>query len=392
MTNGIIIRNGVKYAGGSSSSSADVKVVDVVEKGNKNAVSSNAVATVVENLTNTKNDLSQYDAIKVKNKAPNFIELNKDYIGCLKLATDYSILDVISNNAGLSDDTETTIAKISYNYNSVDYEKILKLRYKVSGTANPYYILFTDLNGVETEHILFDTRRDISPNIRSVNLLSEMSVSFRITEFNSIAGLELKDIVRVNNIQSVFVDEDKDGIIKNFNTNSSNYANLGVDIAVGNYGPIAVQNGYNPKSQGIIFNLPNGKVLQLSYNDEDGLSLKPFSSLTSGPNIWGSNLFKFVLAGSDITDMNALPTSEFKGSLMKIFDVPASAANQPDGLTAGGYCVWTGNGFAGHDTTKCVGTLTFYPLTGGIYFKTFYGWTGSLKASANWQKITTTTV
>ena len=51
MTNGIIIRNGVKYAGGSSSSSSDVKVVDVVEKGNKNAVSSNAVANAVENIT-----------------------------------------------------------------------------------------------------------------------------------------------------------------------------------------------------------------------------------------------------------------------------------------------------------------------------------------------------
>ena len=51
MTNGIIIRNGVKYAGGSSSSSSDVKVVDIVEKGNKNAVSSNAVANVVENIT-----------------------------------------------------------------------------------------------------------------------------------------------------------------------------------------------------------------------------------------------------------------------------------------------------------------------------------------------------
>lgn len=51
MTNGIIIRNGVKYAGGSSSSSSDVKVVDVVEKGNKNAVSSNAVANAVENST-----------------------------------------------------------------------------------------------------------------------------------------------------------------------------------------------------------------------------------------------------------------------------------------------------------------------------------------------------
>lgn len=47
MTNGIIIRNGVKYACGSSSSSSDVKVVDVVEKGNKNAVSSNAVANVL---------------------------------------------------------------------------------------------------------------------------------------------------------------------------------------------------------------------------------------------------------------------------------------------------------------------------------------------------------
>lgn len=51
MTNGIIIRNGVKYAGGSSSSSSDVKVVDVVEKGNKNAVTSNAVANALENIT-----------------------------------------------------------------------------------------------------------------------------------------------------------------------------------------------------------------------------------------------------------------------------------------------------------------------------------------------------
>ena len=48
---GIIIRNGVKYAGGSSSSSSDVKVVDVVEKGNKNAASSNAVAKTLENST-----------------------------------------------------------------------------------------------------------------------------------------------------------------------------------------------------------------------------------------------------------------------------------------------------------------------------------------------------
>ncbi len=53
MTNGIIIRNGVKYAGGSSSSSSDVKVVDIVEKGNKNAVSSNAVANVVESIADT---------------------------------------------------------------------------------------------------------------------------------------------------------------------------------------------------------------------------------------------------------------------------------------------------------------------------------------------------
>ena len=53
MTNGIIIRNGVKYAGGSSSSSSDVKVVDVVEKGNKNAVSSNAVANAVENISDS---------------------------------------------------------------------------------------------------------------------------------------------------------------------------------------------------------------------------------------------------------------------------------------------------------------------------------------------------
>lgn len=50
MTNGIIIRNGVKYAGGSSSSSSDVKVVDVVEKGNKDAVSSNAVASFGDSL------------------------------------------------------------------------------------------------------------------------------------------------------------------------------------------------------------------------------------------------------------------------------------------------------------------------------------------------------
>ena len=146
------------------------------------------------------------------------------------------------------------------------------------------------------------------------------------------------------------------------------------------------------KSQGIIFNLPNGKVLQLSYSDENGLALKPFSSLSSGPNIWGSNLFKFVTRGSDITNMSSLPTGEFSGILMKIFDVPDSATNQPGGVTSGGYCVWSGTGFASHNQTKCVGTLTFYPLSGGIYFKTFYGWTGSLKASSNWQKIATTTV
>ena len=58
MTNGIIIRNGVKYAGGSSSSSSDVKVADVVEKGNKNAVTSNAVATVVENVSDSLVDIN----------------------------------------------------------------------------------------------------------------------------------------------------------------------------------------------------------------------------------------------------------------------------------------------------------------------------------------------
>lgn len=346
----------------------------------------------IKDLIDTKNDLSQYDVIKVKSTSPNLIELNKEYIGCLKLATDYNILDIISKNAGLADDTEVTIAKISYNSSNVDYEKILKLRYKVSNAAYPYYVLFTDLNGVETELILFDTRGASHPTIRTINVLSDMAYDFKITEFNSIAELELKDILKVDNIQSVFVDGDKDAIIKNFNLNSTNYSTLGIDIAVGNYGPIAVQNGYNPKSQGIIFNLPNGKVLQLSYSDENGLALKPFSSLSSGPNVWGSNLFKFVTLGSAITDMSSLPTGEFSGSLIKMFDVPDSATNQPGGVTTGGYCVWTGTGFTGHNQTKCVGTLTFYPLSGGIYFKTFYGWTGSLKTSSNWQKITTTTV
>lgn len=346
----------------------------------------------IQNLIDTKNDLSQYDIIKVKNKSPNLIELNKEYIGCLKLATDYNVLDIISKNAGLADDTEVAIAKISYNSSNVDYEKILKLRYKVSNTAQPYYVLFTDLNGEETELILFNMNNAQSPTIKSINVLSDMSSNFEITEFNSIAELELKDILKVNNIQSVFVDEDKDAIIKNFNLNSTNYTTLGLDIAVGNYGPIAVQNGYNPKSQGIIFNLPNGKVLQLSYSDENGLALKPFSTLSAGPNIWGNDLLKLVTLGSAITDMNSLPTNEFLGNFIKMFDVPASATNQPEGLTIGGYCVWTGNGSVGHNQTKCVGTLTFYPLTGGIYFKTFYAWTGSLKASSNWQKITTTTV
>lgn len=346
----------------------------------------------IKDLIDTKNDLSQYDVIKVKNKSPNFIELNKEYIGCLKLATDYNVLDIISKNVGLADGTEVTIAKISYSYNNVDYEKILKLRYKVSSTAKPYYVLFTDLNGEETELILFDMRNAVSPTIKSINILSDMSFNFKITEFNSIAELELKDILKVDNIQSVFVDEDKDAIIKNFNLNTTNYTTLGTDIAVGNYGPIAVQNGYNPKAQGIIFNLPNGKVLQLSYSDENGLALKPFSTLSAGPNIWGNDLLKLVRLGSAITDMNSLPTNEFLGNLIKMFDVPASATNQPEGLTIGGYCVWTGNASTGHNQTKCVGTLTFYPLTGGIYFKTFYGWTGSLKASSNWQKITTTIV
>lgn len=346
----------------------------------------------IKDLIDTKNDLSQYDVIKVQSTSPNLIELNKEYIGCLNLATDYNILDIISKNAGLADDTEVVIAKISYMSSNVDYEKILKLRYKVSNTANPYYVLFTDVDGVETEHILFDTRGSSSITIRSINVLSNMAYNFKITEFNSIAELELKDILKADNIQSVFVDGDKDAIIKNFNLNSTNYTTLGVDIAVGNYGPIAVQNGYNPKSQGIIFNLPNGKVLQLSYSDENGLALKPFSTLSSGPNVWGSNLFKFVTLGSDITDMSSLPTGEFTGVLMKIFDVPASASNQPGGVTSGGYCVWSGVGSAGHNQTKCVGTLTFYPLSGGIYFKTFYGWTGSLKASSSWQKIATTTV
>lgn len=346
----------------------------------------------IKDLIDTKNDLSQYDVIKVKNKSPNFIELNKEYIGCLKLATDYNVLDIISKNVGLADDTEVTIAKISYSYNNVDYEKILKLRYKVSNTAVPYYVFFTDLNGEKTELILFDMRNTMSPTIRSINILSDMGFNFKITEFNSIAELELKDILKVNNIQSVFVDEDKDAIIKNFNQNSTNYLKLGTDIAVGNYGPIAVQNGYNLKSQGIIFNLPNGKVLQLSYSDENGLALKPFSTLSAGPNIWGNDLLKLVTLGSAITDMNSLPTNEFLGNLIKMFDVPASATNQPEGLTIGGYCVWTGNASTGHNQTKCVGTLIFYPLTGGIYFKTFYGWTGSLKASSNWQKITTTIV
>ena len=339
-----------------------------------------------------QNDFSEHDTIKIKSTSPNLIELNKEYIGCLKLATDYNILDIISKNAGLADDTEVTIAKISYMSSNVDYEKILKLRYKVSNTAKPYYILFTDLNGVETEHILFDTRGASHPTIRTINVLSDMAYDFKITEFNSIAELELKDILKVDNIQSVFVDGDKDAIIKNFNLNSANYTTLGIDIAVGNYGPIAVQNGYNPKSQGIIFNLPNGKVLQLSYSDENGLALKPFSGLGAGPNVWGNNLFKFVTLGSAITDMSSLPTGEFSGNLVKMFDVPASATNQPGGVTTGGYCVWTGTGFTGHNQTKCVGTLTFYPLSGGIYFKTFYGWTGSLKTSSNWQKITTTTV
>ena len=64
---GIIIRNGVKYAGGSSSSSSDVKVVDVVEKGNKNAVSSNAVANVVENIDTT---VLSKDYVKAINNSP----------------------------------------------------------------------------------------------------------------------------------------------------------------------------------------------------------------------------------------------------------------------------------------------------------------------------------
>lgn len=63
MTNGIIIRNGVKYAGGSSSSSSDVKVVDVVEKGNKNAVSSNAVANAVEDYVNNSNSYSTTETV-----------------------------------------------------------------------------------------------------------------------------------------------------------------------------------------------------------------------------------------------------------------------------------------------------------------------------------------
>lgn len=381
--------NGDLIAPSSYSAIANIKtsMIDV-----SNLTYNSDVIPVFVNGKLKQNDFSEHDTIKVKSTSPNLIELNKEYIGCLNLATDYNILDIISKNAGLADDAEVVIAKISYMSSNVDYEKILKLRYKVSNTAQPYYALFTDLNGEETEHILFDTRGSSAITIRSINVLSNMAYNFKITEFNSIAELELKDILKADNIQSVFVDGDKDAIIKNFNLNSTNYQQMGLDIAVGNYGPIAVQNGYDRKSQGIIFNLPNGKVLQLSYSDENGLALKPFYSLSSGPNIWGSNLFKFVTRGSDITNMNSLPTGEFSGALMKIFDVPDSATNQPGGITSGGYCVWSGVGSVGHNQTKCVGTLTFYPLSGGIYFKTFYGWTGSLKASSSWQKIATTTV
>lgn len=328
-------------------------------------------------------DITELSAspITLKAKKVNPIALNTTYAGTLKLATDYDVLDTICKQSTLAEGESLVVATITQATTTIT----LGLEKTSQG-----FNFYVD-NGTKSNLVTFDTAID---RLYFTSAVIVGPAIYTITNFvPPVNGLSLGDILKNDSYQSVFLDKDNnDGIIKHFNIDDTNYKKQGIELRLGNYGTIAVANGYNDDNSGIIFNLPNGTLLNLSYDETNGLRLRKFDSINAGPNIFGSqNLFTFPVRGSDITDFNNLPLTEFSRNLFSIYDVPASATNQPDGNTTGGYCMWSGTRGGAHDQTKCEGSLTFYTLTGGIYINTFYKWTGSLTAKG-WKKVQMTSV